>query len=281
LARYAVEMGFTHVELMPVMEHPFYGSWGYQTTGYFAPTSRFGTPEDFMVLVDVLHQHDLGVILDWVPSHFPDDPHGLALFDGTHLFEHADPRKGLHPDWDSLIFNYDRHEVRSFLLSSACSWLDRYHVDGLRVDAVASMLYLDYSRRAGEWIPNEHGGNENLGALRFLKKLNEVVYANFPDTQTFAEESTAWPMVSRPVDVGGLGFGFKWDMGWMHDTLRYLEREPVHRRYHQAPVARRGGAREGLAGREDARRPVAGTRQRALVVRVPVRSAGQEAALHG
>jgi len=236
LADHVARMGFTHVELLPVMEHPFYGSWGYQTTGYFAPTSRFGPPQDFMHLVDVLHQRGIGVILDWVPSHFPSDEHGLGFFDGTHLFEHADPRKGLHPDWDSLIFNYDRFEVRSFLLSSARFWLDRYHADGLRVDAVASMLYLDYSRRAGEWIPNEHGGNENLGALRFLKVLNESVYADFPDVQTIAEESTAWPMVSRPTDVGGLGFGLKWDMGWMHDTLRYLERDPVHRRHHHGEL---------------------------------------------
>jgi 1,4-alpha-glucan branching enzyme len=236
LADYIVDMGYTHVELLPVMEYPFYGSWGYQTTGYFAPTSRFGDPQDFMFLVDVLHQHDIGVILDWVPSHFPSDEHGLGFFDGTHLFEHADPRKGRHPDWDSLIFNYDRHEVRSFLLSSARFWLDRYHVDGLRVDAVASMLYLDYSRDEGEWVPNEHGGNENLGALRFLKKLNETVYRDFPDVQTYAEESTAWPMVSRPVDAGGLGFGLKWDMGWMHDTLRYFQYEPVHRRHHQAEL---------------------------------------------
>ncbi|WP_442968039.1 1,4-alpha-glucan branching protein GlgB, partial [Rhabdothermincola sp.] len=236
LAAYVAERGFTHVELLPVMEHPFYGSWGYQTTGYFAPTSRFGTPEDFMYLVDTLHRHGIAVILDWVPSHFPADEHGLGFFDGTHLFEHADPRKGRHPDWDSLIFNYDRHEVRSFLLSSACFWLDRYHADGLRVDAVASMLYLDYSRREGEWIPNEHGGNENLGALRFLKQLNTVVYRDFPGIQTFAEESTAWPMVSRPVELGGLGFGLKWDMGWMHDTLRYFAREPVHRRYHHGDL---------------------------------------------
>jgi 1,4-alpha-glucan branching enzyme len=233
LARYVRETGYTHVELLPVMEHPFYGSWGYQTTGYFAPTSRFGTPQDFMELIDVLHQHDIGVILDWVPSHFPSDEHGLGYFDGTHLFEHEDPRLGFHPDWNSLIFNYDRFEVRSFLLSSAHSWLDRYHVDGIRVDAVASMLYLDYSREDGAWIPNEHGGNENLGALRFLKKLNETVYADYPDVQTFAEESTAWPMVSRPTDMGGLGFGLKWDMGWMHDTLDYFEKDPIHRRYAQ------------------------------------------------
>ncbi len=236
LADHVERMGFTHVELLPVMEHPFYGSWGYQTTGYFAPTSRFGSPHEFMELVDVLHQRGIGVILDWVPSHFPSDEHGLGFFDGTHLFEHADPRKGLHPDWDSLIFNYDRYEVRSFLLSSAHFWLERYHADGLRVDAVASMLYLDYSRRAGEWIPNEHGGNENLGALRFLKRLNETVYGEVPGAQTVAEESTAWPMVSRPTDVGGLGFGFKWDMGWMHDSLRYLERDPVHRRHHHGEL---------------------------------------------
>ena len=233
LAEYVVAQGFTHVEFLPLMEHPFYGSWGYQTTGYFAPTSRFGTPHDFMYLIDTLHQAGIGVILDWVPSHFPSDEHGLALFDGTHLYEHADPRKGHHPDWNSAIFNYDRYEVRSFLLSSAHFWLDRYHVDGIRVDAVASMLYLDYSRKEGEWIPNEHGGNENLGALRFLKKLNETIYGSFGDVQMFAEESTSWPMVSRPIESGGLGFGLKWDMGWMHDTLRYFEREAVYRRHHQ------------------------------------------------
>jgi 1,4-alpha-glucan branching enzyme len=232
LADHIERMGFTHVEFLPVMEYPFYGSWGYQTLGYFAPTSRFGTPQDFMYLIDHLHQRGIGVFLDWVPSHFPSDEHGLAYFDGTHLFEHEDPRLGFHPDWNSLIFNHDRHEVRAFLLSSACMWLDRYHVDGLRVDAVASMLYLDYSRAEGEWIPNEHGGNENLGALRFLKQLNETAYREFPDIQMTAEESTAWPMVSRPTYVGGLGFGFKWDMGWMHDTLDYLQYDPVYRGHH-------------------------------------------------
>lgn len=224
--------GFTHVEFLPLMEHPFYGSWGYQTTGYFAATSRYGSPQDLMFLVDQLHQHGFGVILDWVPSHFPNDPHGLANFDGTHLYEHADPRQGFHPDWHSCIFNFGRHEVRSFLLSSAMFWLDRYHADGLRVDAVASMLYLDYSRQPGEWIPNQFGGRENLEAISFLRQLNQDVYANYPDTQTFAEESTAWPMVSRPTYVGGLGFGMKWDMGWMHDTLEYMAHDPIHRRYH-------------------------------------------------
>jgi 1,4-alpha-glucan branching enzyme len=232
LADYLQRMQFTHVELLPVMEHPFYGSWGYQTTGYFAPTARYGTPQDFMYLVDYLHQHGIGVILDWVPSHFPSDEYALANFDGTHLFEHADWRKGFHPDWNTLIYNYGRTEVRSFLLSSAMFWLDKYHADGLRVDAVASMLYLDYSRKHGEWIPNKFGGRENLEAIDFLRELNQEAYKEHPGIQTFAEESTAWPMVSRPTYIGGLGFGMKWDMGWMHDTLAYFSHDPIHRQFH-------------------------------------------------
>ncbi|MFC1870573.1 1,4-alpha-glucan branching protein GlgB [Chloroflexota bacterium] len=232
LPDYVQRMGFTHVEFLPVMEHPFFGSWGYQTTGYFAPSSRYGTPQDFMYLIDCLHQHGISVILDWVPSHFPTDEHGLGFFDGTHLYEHAYPQKGFHPDWKSYIFNYERPEVQSFLISSALLWLEKYHVDGLRVDAVASMLYLDYSRKEREWMPNKFGSRENLEAIAFLRRFNEEVYKNYPDVQTIAEESTAWPMVSRPTYLGGLGFGLKWDMGWMHDTLQYMSRDPIYRKYH-------------------------------------------------
>jgi 1,4-alpha-glucan branching enzyme len=232
LADYVTAMGFTHVELLPVMEHPFYGSWGYQTIGYYAPTRRYGEPEDFMAFVDHLHQRGIGVILDWVPAHFPQDPHGLAYFDGTHLYEHADPRLREHPDWGTRVFNYGRTEVANFLIGNALFWLDRYHLDGLRVDAVASMLYLDYSRKPGEWIPNVHGGRENLEAIAFIKRLNEVVYGAHPDVIMVAEESTSWPQVSRPVYLGGLGFGLKWNMGWMHDVLDYLRHEPVHRKFH-------------------------------------------------
>jgi 1,4-alpha-glucan branching enzyme len=236
LAEYVKWLGYTHVEFLPLMEHPFYGSWGYQTTGYFAATSRYGTPQDLMYLIDYLHQEDIGVILDWVPSHFPADEHGLSYFDGTHLYEHADPQRGFHPDWGSLIFNYGRNEVRSFLLSSAYFWLDKYHADGLRVDAVASMLYLDYSRKAGEWQPNQYGGRENLEAIDFLRRFNADMHGAFEGVLIVAEESTAWPMVSRPTYLGGLGFGLKWDMGWMHDTLQYMQREPVYRRHHHGEL---------------------------------------------
>jgi 1,4-alpha-glucan branching enzyme len=233
-------VGFTHVEFLPLMEHPFYGSWGYQSTGFYAPTARYGTPRDLMWLIDQLHQAGIGVLLDWVPSHFPADEYALGNFDGTHLYEHADPRQGFHPDWKSYIFNYGRNEVRSFLLSSAEHWLSKYHADGLRVDAVASMLYLDYSRKEGEWIPNRYGGRENLEAVQFLQDLNVGVYAAHPGAQTMAEDSTAWPGVSRPTDVGGLGFGYKWDMGWMHDTLEYFHRDPIYRRHHHNELTFRG-----------------------------------------
>ncbi len=232
LAEHVGNLGFTHVELMPPMEHPFYGSWGYQVTGYFAATTRYGAPDDLMAMIDELHRRNIGVVVDWVPAHFPTDAHGLGNFDGTHLFEHADPRRGFHPDWTSYIFNYGRHEVRSFLISSAFSWLDHYHVDGLRVDGVASMLYRDYSRKAGEWVPNEDGSNHDRDAIGFLKQFNHAVYGAFPDVQTIAEESTAWGGVTRPTEHGGLGFGYKWDLGWMHDTLAHLTREPVHRKWH-------------------------------------------------
>ncbi|HEX6565610.1 MAG TPA: 1,4-alpha-glucan branching protein GlgB, partial [Chthoniobacterales bacterium] len=236
LIKYVKEMGFTHIELMPVAEHPFDGSWGYQITGYYSPTSRYGNPDEFREFVDLCHQAGIGVILDWVPGHFPKDAYGLAQFDGTHLYEHADPRQGEHQDWGTLIFNYGRNEVRNFLIGNALFWLDEYHIDGLRVDAVASMLYLDYSRQPGAWIPNVHGGRENLEAIYFLKRFNEVSYERFPGIMTIAEESTAWPGVSRPTFLGGLGFGFKWNMGWMHDFLVYMSREPVYRKYHQGDI---------------------------------------------
>ena len=298
LPAYAADMGFTHVELLPVSEHPFDGSWGYQPTGLFAPTSRFGTPEDFVVLIDALHKAGLGVLLDWVPGHFPDDPHGLAQFDGTGLYEHEDPRQGRHLDWGTLIYNYGRMEVTNFLLSNALFWLDRYGVDGLRVDAVASMLYLDYSRPADAWVPNKFGGRENIDAIAFLRRTNTEVFKDYPQATTAAEESTAWPMVSRPVDWGGLGFGYKWNMGWMHDTLDYISKDPIYRRYpsrqhpvraalrllgklHPAALARRGRARQTLDPRPHAGRLMAALRQPARLLLVHVRPSRQEADVHG
>jgi 1,4-alpha-glucan branching enzyme len=236
LVPYVAEMGYTHVEFLPPTEHPFDGSWGYQPLGLFAPTSRFGTPDDFKGLVDAFHREGIGVFIDWVPAHFPEDSHGLALFDGTHLYDHADPRQGRHPDWGTLVFNYGRPEVRNYLLSNALFWLSEYHIDGLRVDAVASMLYLDYSREPGEWVPNVHGGNENLEAVSFLQRTNEVVFGRHAGATTLAEESTAWPMVSRPTSVGGLGFGYKWNMGWMHDSLQYMSEDSINRRYHHNEI---------------------------------------------
>ncbi len=237
LADYVHDAGFTHLELLPVMEHPFDGSWGYETLGYFAPTSRFGTPDDFMYLVDYLHQRGIGIVLDWVPAHFPKDEAGLGYFDGSHLYEHEDPRQGEHPDWNTFVFNYGRNEIQNFLISNALFWLDKYHVDGLRVDAVASMLYLDYGRGEGQWIPNRFGGKENLDAIHFLRTLNEHVYGAYPDTMMIAEESTSWPQVSRPIYLGGLGFGLKWNMGWMHDVLNYMSQDPVYRNYHHNEIA--------------------------------------------
>jgi 1,4-alpha-glucan branching enzyme len=236
LADYLERLGFTHVELMPLMEHPFYGSWGYQITGYFAPTSRYGSPQDLMFLIEELHRRDLGVILDWVPSHFPSDEHGLVYFDGTHLFEYNDPMKQVHPDWNSYVFDYGRMEVRSFLISNALFWLNQYHADGLRMDGVASMLYLDYSRKPGQWAPNRYGGRENLEAVDFIRSLNDAVYKEHPDIHMIAEESTSWPMVTRPTSAGGLGFGMKWNMGWMHDTLNYFSKDPIHRKYHHGQL---------------------------------------------
>lgn len=298
LIPYALAQGYTHLELLPITEHPLDESWGYQTTGYFAPTSRYGSADDLRAFIDACHQAGLGVLLDWVPGHFPQDDWALARFDGTALYEHEDPRLGLHADWGTHIFNYGRHEVRSFLMSSAHWWLSEFHFDGLRVDAVASMLYLDYSRKHGEWLPNKFGGRENLEAIDFLKELNAMVHADFPGALTIAEESTAWPMVSRPTYVGGLGFSMKWNMGWMNDSLRYFQRDPIYRRWHHSELtfgqvyaysenyvlpflARRSGARQALAARQDAGRHLATPRQPAPAARLAGPDAGQETDVHG
>ena len=298
LPDYLAELGFTHVELMPVAEHPFGGSWGYQVSAYYAPTARYGIARRLPLPRRRLHRRGIGVIVDWVPAHFPRDDFALARFDGTALYEHDDPRQGAHPDWGTLVFNFGRNEVRNFLVANALYWLEEFHIDGLRVDAVASMLYLDYSRQPGEWVPNEFGGRENLEAVAFLKEVNETVYAHHPGAMMIAEESTAWPGVSRPTYLGGLGFGFKWNMGWMHDTLDYFEKDPVFRRYHHnnltfgliyawhgelraAPVARRGRPRQGVAAGQDAGRPLAAAGQPAGPAGVDVGPSGQAAALHG
>ena len=298
LVGYVADMGFTHVELLPIMEHPFGGSWGYQPLSQFAPSARYGSPEDFARFVDACHRHGVGVILDWVPAHFPTDAHGLAQFDGTALYEHADPREGFHQDWNTLIYNLGRREVAGFLIASGLWWLETFHVDGLRVDAVASMLYRDYSRKAGEWVPNQFGGRENLESIDFLRRLNTLVAERCPGAVTLAEESTAWPGVSAPVSEGGLGFTYKWNMGWMHDTLSYMEQDPIYRswrhneltfglvyafseRFVLPPVPRRGGARQRVADRQDARRSVAEDGQPAGLSRLHVDPSGQEAAVHG